>query len=44
MKKVLIKGSGACYSSKKQEGNVNIHLNCYPNRHNKITESHLYRK
>lgn len=35
---------GACYSSKKQEGNVNIHLNCYPNKHNKITESHLYRK
>lgn len=34
---------GACYVSKKQEGNVNIHLACYPNKHNKITDSYLYK-
>ncbi len=35
---------GKCYINKTQELNVNNYLNCYPNKHNKLTESLLYKK
>lgn len=35
---------GKCYISKHQETNVNSYLGCYPNKHNKITESYYWKR
>ena len=35
---------GKCYVSKHQESNVNSYLGCYPNKHNKITESYYWKR